>query len=195
MARQHPDRHHIGRWHHEADDEAHCGNPLHAMEGSRDGQPNVGIEAESALVLRGKGNRRNWQKARNKPEQHACRHGSCCNAEHGRGGRPVDMRLDQAAEQQRRKQDVVDQFLQPVPEVITQMQYPAQSCAENNQGKVGKKSKGDGGFDMHCPPRLPWPRAVLQSALRKSPLRQEPNRYRHRQRGPVCGWSRARRKA
>jgi hypothetical protein len=59
------------------------------------------------------------------------------------------MRSDQTAEQQRRKQNIVNQLLQAVPEVITEMQHPAQSCAGDNQGKVGKQSEGDCVLDMH----------------------------------------------
>jgi hypothetical protein len=61
------------------------------------------------------------------------------------------VRLEQAVEQQRRKQHVVDQLLQPVPEVVAQMQDAAQAGAEQDQGKVGKECEGERGVDGHCP--------------------------------------------
>jgi hypothetical protein len=73
MARQHPHRHQVGRRHHEADHDAHGGDAGDAIQRAGDRQADVGIETEGALVLRGKGDRRDRQQARRQAQQHAAR--------------------------------------------------------------------------------------------------------------------------
>ena len=143
MARQHADRQQVGHRHHRADQDAHRRHALGTMQLGRHRQPDVRVVAKRALKLRGEGQRRlAEQRPRGEPEQCTGEQHREPGADQRRGGGEVDAGARQGTEQQRREQHDVDQLLQPAPEMIAQMQQPAQQRTEQDQREVGQQKEG-----------------------------------------------------
>lgn len=140
MAGKHPHRDQVGQRHRRTDDQSHGGDARCTMQHAGHGQRDVGVETVAALEQRGEGQcRQPDDQFGEQSEQHAAGHRGKGRAEQRQRGAKIETGLDDGVDQQCRKQDEINQFLDAVPEMVAEVHPAPNGGAEQDQGEVGEQ--------------------------------------------------------
>ncbi len=168
LVHQHRDRRDVHHRHQHTDQETDRSQARLACQAARDGQGDVGVEAEAALKACGEHRALQAEKrARQAREHHA---GEGVADPDGRQRERVaqrERRVGEGAKEQRRKEHEVHQALEPRPESRREAGHALQQRTEGDQQKIGQQEQRDGHDGRFSSPRRR--RETLRGALQERP--------------------------